>query len=268
MTETAGTAELTGIAKWTVDVMEWMGSFGIALLVAAENLFPPIPSEIILPLAGFTASLGSFHLWEAIAWATLGSVVGAMALYYVGFALGRERTRKLMGALPLVNPRDVARTEAWFDKHGTWTVLFGRLIPIFRSLISIPAGVTRMPLPKFIGLTLVGSLVWNTILVGAGYLLGENWHAVEPALDWLKYVVVAVVVAGVVWFVVSHLRSRRAGVRGDSDDAEMAAVDSEGMDADRTGDVPGMVVADEAAEMPGEPGREPATDSKGYPQAP
>ncbi|HHW82560.1 MAG TPA: DedA family protein [Actinomycetales bacterium] len=196
--------------------MEWMGSFGVALLVALENLFPPIPSEIILPLAGFTASLGSFHLWEAIMWATVGSVTGAIALYYVGFALGRERTRKIMGSLPFVNPRDVERTEAWFDKHGTWTVLFGRVVPIFRSLISIPAGVTGMALPKFVGLTLVGSLVWNTLLVGAGYILGENWHAVEPALDWFKYVVVAVVVAGVFWYVVSRLRSRRnAAAEGD-----------------------------------------------------
>ena len=207
--ETAGSEELTGIAKWSVDVMEWMGSFGVALLVALENLFPPIPSEIILPLAGFTASLGSFHLVSAIAWATVGSIVGAMALYYVGYALGRERTRAIMGALPLVNARDIERTEEWFDKHGTWTVLFGRLIPIFRSLISIPAGVTRMPIPKFLGLTLAGSLTWNTILVYAGYLLGENWHLVEPVLDNLKWVVVAVALVLLIWFVVVSIRRRR-----------------------------------------------------------
>lgn len=205
---TADGASLTGIAAWAVNVMEWLGSFGIAVLVAAENLFPPIPSEIILPLAGFTASLGSFTLWEAILWATVGSVVGAIALYFVGFALGRERTRRIMGALPLVNARDIERTEAWFDKHGSWTVLIGRLIPIFRSLISIPAGVTRMPLARFTVLTLIGSLVWNSILVVAGYMLGENWSAVEPVLDWFKYVVVAAVLLAGIWFLIAHLRKR------------------------------------------------------------
>nr|NLD40161.1 DedA family protein [Actinomycetales bacterium] len=205
-------------------MMEWMGSFGVALLVALENLFPPIPSEIILPLAGFTASLGSFHLVSAIAWATVGSVVGAMALYYVGLALGRERTRKIMGALPLVNARDIERTEAWFDKHGSWTVLLGRLIPIFRSLISIPAGVTRMPIPKFLLLTFVGSVTWNTILVSAGFLLGENWHLVEPVLEYWKYAVVAVVAIALVWFVIAHLRAKRAA--GDKDEESVTGTEA------------------------------------------
>ncbi|MGC5627663.1 DedA family protein [Georgenia sp. Z1344] len=206
-----GTDGLTGIAGWAVSMMESLGAFGAALLVAIENLFPPIPSEIILPLAGFTASQGnSFGLIEVIIWCTVGSVFGAYALYGVGALLGRERTRAIMNWLPLVDVEDVTKTEDWFDKHGHWTVLFGRCLPIFRSLISIPAGITRMPLLMFGLLTTIGSLVWNTVLILAGYYLGENWDVVEQYTGWLQYAVIAVVVILLVWFVVSHVRKRRA----------------------------------------------------------
>lgn len=190
-------------------MIEWLGGPGVALLIAVENLFPPIPSEIILPLAGFTASLGQFTLFEALVWSIVGSVVGATALYYLGFFLGRERTRALMGALPLVKREDVERTEAWFDKHGQWTVLIGRLIPIFRSLISIPAGITRMPVGKFLALTTLGSTVWNTVLVVAGFILGENWHVVSPYVDVLSNVVLAAVALAIVGFVVWRLTHSR-----------------------------------------------------------
>lgn len=207
-----GTEQLDGIAGWAVDMMEALGGFGAALLIAIENLFPPIPSEIILPLAGFTASRGdSFGLLEVILWCTGGSVFGAYALYGVGAALGRERTRAIMNWLPLVKAEDVEKTEAWFEKNGRWTVLVGRFIPIFRSLISIPAGITRMPLLVFGLLTTLGSAVWNTVLILAGYYLGENWHLVEDYMSWFQYVVIAIVLALLVWFVVSHVRKGRSG---------------------------------------------------------
>ncbi|MGC5614841.1 DedA family protein [Georgenia sp. Z1491] len=202
---------LTGIAGWAVSMMESLGGFGAALLIAIENLFPPIPSEIILPLAGFTASQGqTFGLVEVIIWCTAGSVFGAYALYGVGALLGRERTRAIMNWLPLVDVEDVTKTENWFDKHGHWTVLLGRCLPIFRSLISIPAGITRMSLLMFGLLTTIGSLVWNTVLILAGYYLGENWDVVEEYTSWLQYVVIAAVLLLLVWFVVAHLRKRRA----------------------------------------------------------
>ncbi|WP_077138313.1 DedA family protein [Flaviflexus massiliensis] len=207
-------SELTGIAGWAVDVMETLGGFGAFLLIALENLFPPLPSEIILPLAGFTASLGTLSLVEMIIWCTAGSVIGAWALYGVGAALGRERTRKIMGALPLVNVDDIVKTESWFDKHGKWTVLLGRMIPIFRSLISIPAGVTRMPLITFSLLTLVGSLIWNTILIYAGFALGENWDRVEGWVGTLSTIVIIVVVVLLAWWItrriMSNISTRRA----------------------------------------------------------
>ncbi|WP_109471013.1 DedA family protein [Ornithinimicrobium cavernae] len=198
--------ELTGVAGWAVDLMETLGGPGAGLAIAAENLFPPIPSEVILPLAGFTASRGSFTLAEAIFWTTAGSVVGAFALYLVGALLGRDRLRAIWARLPLVRMSDLDKTEAWFERHGRKTVLFGRFIPIFRSLISIPAGIERMPVLVFGGLTLIGSLVWNTIFVMAGYILGENWHRVEPYADGFQKVVIVVVVVAVCWWVIHRVR--------------------------------------------------------------
>ncbi|MCK0113018.1 DedA family protein [Ornithinimicrobium sp. F0845] len=202
-------AELTGVAGWAVDLMETLGGPGAGLAIAAENLFPPIPSEVILPLAGFTASRGSFTIAEAIFWTTAGSVVGAFVLYTLGVLLGRDRLRVIWGWLPLVKMSDLDKTEAWFARHGKKTVLFGRFIPIFRSLISIPAGIERMPPLIFGVLTLAGSLVWNTIFVMAGYLLGENWHRVEPYADWFQKVVIVAVLVFICWWVVTRVRQLR-----------------------------------------------------------
>ncbi|NLG21474.1 MAG: DedA family protein [Actinomycetales bacterium] len=212
----SGEAELTGVAGWAVDLMETLGGLGAGLAIAAENLFPPIPSEVILPLAGFTASRGSFTLFEAIFWTTAGSVVGAFALYTLGILLGRDRLRVIWGWLPLVKMSDLDKTEAWFARHGKKTVFFGRFIPIFRSLISIPAGIERMPPLIFGVLTLAGSLIWNTIFVMAGYVLGENWHRVEPYVDGFQKVVIVTVVVLVCWWVVARVRQlsreKNAGV--------------------------------------------------------
>lgn len=204
-------SDLTGVAGWAVNLMETLGGPGASLAIAAENLFPPIPSEIILPLAGFTASQGTFTLAGAIFWTTLGSVVGALALYLVGRAFGRERFRAVWSRLPLVNLDDLDRTEAWFARHGAKTVFFGRMVPIFRSLISIPAGLEAMPAWLFLSLTTAGSLVWNSIFVVAGYQLGENWFRVEPYADTFQKIVIAVVVLVVgVWAVRRALSNRRA----------------------------------------------------------
>lgn len=200
--------ELTGVAGWSVDLMETLGGPGAGLAIALENLFPPLPSEVILPLAGFTASQGTFSIAGALFWTTLGSVVGALVLYWLGAALGRDRLRRIWGRLPLTNLDDLDRTEAWFARHGRKAVFFGRMVPIFRSLISIPAGVERMPVLVFTGLTLAGSLIWNTIFVMAGYYLGEQWHRVEAYAGAFQKVVVVVVVAGFVWWVVTKVRAR------------------------------------------------------------
>jgi len=190
--------------------MEKLGAPGAGLLIALENIFPPLPSEIILPLAGFTASRGDFHLWEALLWTTLGSVVGAMALYAIGAALGMQRTIAIAARIPLIQTSDIDKTVVWFHKHGTKAVFFGRMLPIFRSLISIPAGIERMPIPTFLGLTLAGSLIWNSIFVIAGYQLGENWHRVEEYAELFQYLVIGLVGLAVLYFIVRRVRSQRS----------------------------------------------------------
>lgn len=204
---TADGQDLTGIAGWAVDVMERLGGPGAGLIVAIENVFPPIPSEIILPLAGFTASRGDFTLWSAIFWTTLGSMVGAWAMYGIGTAFGRRRMYWVWERVPLVKTEDLERTEAWFARHGTKAVFFGRMVPLFRSLISVPAGLERMSFALFSLLTLAGSLIWNTVFVLLGYFLGEQWPRIEPYTGVFQKVVIALVVLGVSWFVVNRVRA-------------------------------------------------------------
>ncbi|WP_157431531.1 DedA family protein [Actinomadura hibisca] len=203
-----------GIAGWATDLMEKLGAPGAGLAIALENLFPPLPSEVILPLAGFTAAQGKMSLVAALIWTTVGSVVGALALYGIGALIGRDRMRRMVERLPLVKIKDLDRTEAWFLKHGAKAVFFGRMIPIFRSLISVPAGVERMPLTTFLLYTTLGSALWNTVFVLAGYGLGDNWHKVEEYVGVYSKVVVAVVGVAVLVFVGMRIvKARRKGAQ-------------------------------------------------------
>ncbi|MFB4422609.1 DedA family protein [Streptomyces sp. QL37] len=196
-----------GIAGWATELVDTMGGPGAGLAIALENLFPPLPSEVILPLTGFAAGQGVLSLASALFWTTLGSVVGAVVLYWIGAAFGRERMHTIWGKLPLVKASDLGRTEEWFAKHGTKAVFFGRMVPIFRSLISVPAGVERMPLQVFVALTALGSLIWNSVLVMAGYWLGDRWETVETYVGFASKAVLALVVVAVVTYVVRRLRS-------------------------------------------------------------
>ncbi|WP_410534961.1 DedA family protein [Streptomyces sp. KL2] len=199
-----------GLVNWATGLMETLGAPGAGLAVALENLFPPLPSEVILPLAGFTASRGDISLFAALLWTTLGSVAGAFLLYWAGALLGRERTLAIARRIPLLKPSDIERTEAWFARHGTKAVFFGRMVPVFRSLISVPAGIERMPATTFLALTTLGSLLWNTLFVLTGYVLGENWHTVSGYVSMYSKAVVAVIVTAVVGFVaVRTVRYRR-----------------------------------------------------------
>ncbi|MGH3356041.1 MAG: DedA family protein [Nocardioidaceae bacterium] len=208
-------AELGGVAGWAVSLMEAMGGPGAGIAIALENLFPPLPSEVILPLAGFTASRGDMSLASALVWTTVGSVVGALVLYLLGALLGRRRMRAIAVRMPLIRVEDVDKAEGWFARHGTKAVFFGRMVPIFRSFISIPAGIERMRLPVFVLYTTLGSLIWNVIFVMSGFILGENWHLVERYADPLQKLVIVVVLVAVAWFVVNRLvRERTARRRG------------------------------------------------------
>ncbi|MFE1086799.1 DedA family protein [Streptomyces sp. WA1-19] len=186
--------------QWITGLMESLGAPGAGIAIALENLFPPIPSEVILPLAGFTAATGQMNLVAVLIWTTVGSVVGALALYWVGALLGRDRTVAIAAKIPLLKVADIEKTEAWFNKHGTKAVFFGRMLPIFRSLISVPAGIERMPLPIFLGLTTLGSAIWNTLFVMAGYLLGDNWESVTEYVSVYSKVVLVVAAVAVLIF--------------------------------------------------------------------
>ncbi|MFE1023470.1 DedA family protein [Streptomyces sp. NPDC058818] len=210
----AQTAADSGAApQWINDLMDALGAPGAGLAIALENLFPPLPSEVILPLAGFAASSGRMNLIAVLLWTTAGSVIGALALYGVGALLGRDRTVAIAGKLPLVKVSDIERTEAWFLKHGTKAVFFGRMIPIFRSLISVPAGVERMRLPVFLALTTLGSAIWNTVFVLAGYALGDNWSEVSGIASTYSKVILAIAALALLVFIGMRLMRPGAGHR-------------------------------------------------------
>ncbi|MCX5113107.1 DedA family protein [Streptomyces sp. NBC_00378] len=196
-----------GVAGWAAGLVDTMGGPGAGLAIALENLFPPLPSEVILPLTGFAAGQGVITLASALLWTTLGSVVGAVALYWIGMLFGRDRMHAVWARLPLVRGSDLERTEQWFARHGTKAVLLGRMVPVFRSLISVPAGVERMPLPLFVTLTAVGSLLWNSVLVMAGYWLGDRWDLVETYVGVLSKAVLVLVLVAVAGYVTVRLRS-------------------------------------------------------------
>ncbi len=196
--------ELFGdLAAWAVDVIDRLGYVGLALLIALENLFPPIPSEVILPLAGFLTNDGRMNFFLALVAATVGSVAGALVLYWVGRAIGEERLRgavRRWGKWIRLKETDVDRADAWFDRHGGRAVVLCRVVPLVRSLISIPAGLRRMPLGRFVLYTTIGSAVWNALLIGAGWLLGDNWEVVEQYIGYLQYAVLLAGLAVVGWW--------------------------------------------------------------------
>lgn len=198
-----------GVAGFAIDLVEALGGLGAAIAVFLENLFPPIPSEVVLPLAGFAASDGVLTLGAAMAWTTAGSVAGAIVLYGIGAGLGRRRTTALMTRLPLVELADVHRAEAWFADHGRAAIFFGRMVPGVRSLVSIPAGVDRMPLAQFTAYTTAGSAIWNAVLIGAGYALGARWSVVEPYVGTASDLVLLAVAGLATWWAVRRLAARR-----------------------------------------------------------
>ena len=216
---------LGDLANWVQDVINQFGYLGVALLVVIENVFPPIPSEIVLPFAGFVAQQGASAV-NATAGAaqsdttvvgmmiaaTVGSVVGALILYFVSAAIGPERLRGFVerfGKWFGVKSADLVRAEEWFDRRSVVAVLVGRCVPLIRSIVSIPAGFRRMKLTSFVVLTAIGSAVWNIALIGAGAVLGDQWERVREYVGVFQWLVIAAVLLLLVRFVVSRLKNRR-----------------------------------------------------------
>ncbi|MFG1602714.1 DedA family protein [Actinoplanes sp. NPDC049265] len=199
-----------GLTGWVASVIESLGEAGVGLLVALENIIPPIPSEIVLSMAGYLASEGSINVVLVWVAATAGSVVGALALYWLGYALGEDRLKRWLDHVPLVDLDDLNQADRWFERHAKSSVLFGRCAPVVRSLVSIPAGANRMPLGIFTLLTTIGSGVWNLLFIGGGFLLGSRWQRIEQYSHWFDYAIYALMIGVVGWWVIKKVRKRRA----------------------------------------------------------
>lgn len=205
------------MGDWVFGIVDRLGAPGVGLLILLEVVIPPIPSEIVLPLAGFRARTGALDWWLVWPAATVGSVVGALLLYALGAWLGYDRLHRLAGRRWFVftGRSDLERGRDLFDRHGGKVVLLGRCVPFVRSVVSIPAGLARMPLRRFVVLTTIGSGIWNALFIGLGWVLGENWGRVEGWLGPIGYVVGGLLLAGLLVLVVRRARGRTAEpVRG------------------------------------------------------
>ncbi len=234
--------EPSGIVGFAIRVMEALGEWGVGALTFLETVVPPIPSEVILPLAGYVARQGQMSVPLLMLTSTLGAYLGALVLYGSAALLGQSRSVDLMSRLPLVDRRDFERSARWFKDHGRRSVFFGRLVPGVRSLVSLPAGAVRMPLVWFSVFTIVGSAIWNGLLIGLGWVLGARYQLVDEyswVLDWAVGITVAVVVG---WLVVRRLR--RGPDRDVEDDLEVLSPD-------------GPSPVSPPADPPADPSREP-----------
>ncbi len=201
--------------NWIGEILGEYGYFGVCLLLLIENVFPPIPSEVILTFSGFATTFTNMTKTGVVLAATAGSVVGAMVLYSIGLFVDVNRLEKIVerwGSVLRLTKKDIRRAEKWFDRYGPWTVFFCRLVPLVRSLISVPAGMANMNFFLFILLTTIGSLIWNTILVYAGFAVGDNWEVIVHYMDIYSTVAYGVLaisgLAAVIWYI--RFRRKRA----------------------------------------------------------
>lgn len=186
-----------------ISVMNEFGYIGILFLILIENIFPPIPSEVILSFGGFMTTYSSMNIYLVILFSTIGSVLGAIVLYYIGKILNKERLKKIIsgkiGKILCLKASDIDKADHWFDTKGAKTVFFCRFVPVVRSLISIPAGMSEMPILKFLIYTISGTLIWNTVLVVLGSIMGNSWNVIVDFIG--KYATITVVVLGVLFVI-------------------------------------------------------------------
>ncbi|MBV0893217.1 DedA family protein [Paracoccus sp. Z118] len=183
---------------WILSVIEGWGYPGVFALMLLENVFPPIPSEVIMPLAGYLTATGALSFIPTVLAGTAGSVVGTLLWFWLGRALGSERLKRWAaryGRWMTVSPSDIETAEGWFRRHGGAAVFLGRMVPAVRTLISVPAGIARMPMRKFLAYTIAGSLLWTLLLAGAGLLLENQYHRVADVIDPISSFVVVAVIA-------------------------------------------------------------------------
>lgn len=198
---------------WLTTIMNDFGYAGIILLIAVENIFPPIPSEVILTFGGFMTTTSELTIPGVVISATGGSVLGAVVLYYIGVQLSVKRLEKIIdrwGHILRVTKEDIKKADKWFDKYGPWTVFFCRFIPLIRSLISIPAGMSKMNVLLFLVLTTVGTLIWNIVLVYLGAAVGNSWEEIVGYMDIYSNIVYGLIIIGVIVLIVLYMRKRQS----------------------------------------------------------
>jgi membrane protein DedA with SNARE-associated domain len=211
MIQTAGnSSELGGLAGFALTLMQGIGEWGVGVFTLLETVFPPIPSEVILPLAGFLSQRGELNLVLVIITSTVGAYAGALILYWLGAKLGMNRAIAWLAKLPLVDKEDFEKAAWWFRRHGKSAIFFGRFIPGVRSLISLPAGAERMHLLTFSLFTIAGSAIWNGLLIGLGAALGTQYEVIEKYSDYLNYAVYAAIAGVLAWLVIRRIRRHRA----------------------------------------------------------
>lgn len=203
-------SQLGGIVGFAAGLIAAIGELGVGLFTLLETVFPPIPSEVILPLAGFLAQQGELNLPLVFVMSMVGAYLGALVLYWLGATLGQERAIRWLSKLPLVDREDFEKASGWFARHGRAAVFFGRLIPGVRSLISLPAGASRMNLLAFSLFTIAGSALWNGLLIGLGAALGTQYALIDTYSAYLNYAVYAAIAGVLAWLIVRRIRRRRA----------------------------------------------------------
>ncbi|MBR2833181.1 MAG: DedA family protein [Bacilli bacterium] len=196
-----------------ISIMNNFGYFGVFFLIAVENIFPPIPSEVILLFGGFMTTYSKLSIIGVIIASTLGSLVGALILYYIGKILNKERLKKIVkgkiGKLLRLKEKDIDKADEWFDSKGNKTVFFCRFVPILRSLISIPAGMSEMEMPKFLLYTTVGSAIWNTVLTITGSIVGKNWESIVDIFDKYSHITLIVLIIIFIIAVVIYIKKKK-----------------------------------------------------------
>jgi membrane protein DedA with SNARE-associated domain len=194
------------VASWIETIVQTTGVFGIALLMFLENVFPPIPSELIMPLAGYTAAKGETNIVLVILAGTAGSLAGALFWYGLGRLFDHERLKRFAdrhGRIITMTRADLVKADDWFEDYGQYAVLFGRLIPTVRTLISIPAGLAEMPIARFLVFSGIGTAIWTTLLALFGYAVGGRYSELEGWIDPISYGIIVLVIAIYVWRVVT-----------------------------------------------------------------
>ena len=199
--------------EFVISIMNQFGYFGIFFLIFIENIFPPIPSEVVLLFGGFMTTYSKLNLIGMVIFSTLGSTVGAIVLYFIGKILNKDRLKRIVagkiGKVLRLKASDIDKADHWFDTKGNKTVFFCRFIPVVRSLISIPAGMSEMAMGKFLLYTITGSLIWNTVLLFVGSKVGENWNRIEAIMSQYSHIILILLIIGFLGFVIYHFSKKK-----------------------------------------------------------